>query len=131
MKLQNHPAIRSNWASLEWERTNSANIDEPLSLDSRLASVWMPRKNPQHNTLRLMRRGDGAVASLRCESQLLLSNLYQTLCRSIGKSIRQIGNLEVAEDLTVLISPGIALPDPKFDDGARNRVTLKARPSSS
>src|SRR5260370_24147128 len=125
MKLENHPAIQSSWARLEWERTNGTNIGGPHSLDSVLASVWLPRTNPQHDTLRLMRRGDGAVASLRCEGQLLLSNLYQTLCRSIGKSIRQIGKLEVAEDLTVLMSPGIALPDPKFADAARNGATLK------
>jgi len=103
MKLENHPAIRESWSVLCWASSGGGPFDEIASLNSVLKKVIRKReRRPHEDHIELTRDGDDAVASLSCDDPSLLENLLHTLSNCVGKTVREVGQCQVRDDLTLV-----------------------------
>ena len=101
MKLADHGSIQGFWSNLSWA-SSGARYDLVKPLDSVLQKVaFITGGASNNNHLQLTRSQDGATAVLQCYDPSLLGNLEATLRSCAGKTIREIGERDVRDDLTL------------------------------
>jgi len=104
MELKNHPKMKwagiDNWPPLVWASTATKALASTSDIEKSILKRVSMRKlkdvSPHLSIVVEHNKGEYNTV-LQCEDSTFLNLLKDVLKKNVGKSIREIGNLEVSE----------------------------------